>query len=143
MLNDIHTIHNSEGGELMTKERLETWMAALGRAWETGDADAAAALFREDINYQEDPFAPPLQGREAVREYWADVPRTQKDIRFSFETLAVTQDGGIFHWWASFTRIPSGAPVRLDGAQTVKLDDDNLCYSLREWWMREEVRSEE
>ncbi len=118
-------------------------MAALGHAWEAGDAAAATRLFREDISCQEDPFAAPLQGREAVREYWADVPRTQKEIRFGFETLAVTADGGIFHWWASFTRIPSGAAVRLDGAQIVKLDDNNLCYSLREWWMREEAGSEE
>lgn len=118
-------------------------MAALGHAWEAGDAAAATRLFREDISYQEDPFATALQGREAVREYWADVPRTQKEIRFGFETLAVTADGGIFHWWASFTRIPSGAAVRLDGVQIVKLDDNNLCYSLREWWMREEAGSEE
>jgi hypothetical protein len=127
----------------MTKERLEAWMAALGRAWEAGDADAAAAQFRADISYHEDPFATPMIGRAAVHEYWADVPRTQKNIRFGFETLAVTDDGGVFHWWASFTRIPSGAAVRLDGAQIVKLDEDNLCYSLREWWMREEVMSDE
>ena len=123
----------------MTKERLETWMAALGRAWETGDADAATALFREDISYQEDPFVAPMVGREAVHAYWAEVPLAQRDIRFGFETLAVTDDGGVFHWWASFTRIATGAVVRLDGAQIIKLDDHDLCYDLREWWMREEV----
>ncbi len=100
-------------------ERVDAWIAALGRAWEAGDADAATALFRDDISYQEDPFAAPMVGREAVRAYWAEVPQMQRDIRFGFETLAVTDDGGVFHWWASFTRIASGATVRLDGAQIV------------------------
>ena len=122
----------------MTKERLDTWMAALGRAWETGDADAATALFREDISYHEDPFAAPMVGRQAVHAYWAEVPQAQRDIRFGFETLAITDDGGVYHWWACFTRIATGAVVRLDGAQIIKLDDDDLCYDLREWWMRKE-----
>jgi ketosteroid isomerase-like protein len=128
---------------MANKEQLEAWMAKLGRAWEAGDADAAAALFSEDVSYQEDPFAAPMRGREAVRAYWAEVPLTQRDIRFGFETLAVTEDGGVFHWWASFTRIPTGAAVKLDGAQIVRFDDDGRCCSLREWWMREEEISDQ
>jgi hypothetical protein len=126
----------------MTTTQLEVWMGNLGRAWEAGDADAAAALFSADVSYQEDPFAAPLRGREAVRAYWAEVPLTQKDIHFGFETLAVTEDGGVFHWWASFTRIATGAAVKLDGAQIVRFDSDGLCHDLREWWMRDEGASE-
>lgn len=127
----------------MVKAKLEAWMSALGRAWEAGDADAAAALFSTDISYQEDSFAPPMQGREAVRAYWAEVPLTQRDIHFGFETLAVIGDGGIFHWWAGFTRIATSATVKLDGAQIVRFNDEGLCCYLREWWMRDEVRNEE
>ncbi len=127
----------------MTKEQLETWMAALGQAWEAGDAQAAVALFSADISYQEDPFAEPMCGREAVRAYWAEVPLTQRDIHFGFEVLAVTADGGIFHWWASFTRIATGTAVKLDGAQVVRFNAEGLCCYLREWWMREEVMNDE
>lgn len=71
-------------------------------------------------------------------EYWSRVPRVQKDIRFGYEILAVTERHGIARWWASYVRIPSGSAVKLDGIFVIVLDENNLCRELREWWHRQE-----
>jgi hypothetical protein len=53
----------------MTETQLENWLEALGRAWETRDPEAAAALFSERAEYYETPFVEPARGREGVRTY--------------------------------------------------------------------------
>ena len=114
------------------------WVAALGRAWEMKDAAAAAALFAEDASYQEDSFAAPMRGRDAIRAYWADVPLSQDDIVFAFQVITVSGDLGIAHWWCSLIRKPSGVPVKLDGVFVVTFDAHGLGQTFREWWQKQE-----
>jgi uncharacterized protein (TIGR02246 family) len=122
----------------MDRERLERWLDAYGRAWETMDPDAAVALFTEDASYQETPFDDPMRGRDQIRSYWAGVPEAQRDIRFEHRILAVVGDRGIAHWRASFTRVPTGATVILDGIFVLDFDREGRCGTLREWWRRRE-----
>ena len=113
---------------------VENWLSRYGRAWEERDSEAAAALFTENATYRETPFAEPLRGREAVREYWADVTRSQEDIRFGSESLAVTGQRAIALWRSTFSRIVGGERVQLDGVFVLRFSDDGLCCELREWW---------
>lgn len=122
----------------MNHDTFKSWLDAYGRAWETRDPQAAADLFTEDATYQETPFAEPMRGRSAILAYWSHVPRTQDHIRFGYEILAVTNDVGVAHWWASFVRIPSQVQVKLDGIFVVSLDAENRCKEFREWWHRQE-----
>ena len=110
------------------------WLDAYGRAWETGDPEAAAELFTEDAAYHETPFDEPMEGRAEISEYWSGVPRFQEDIRFSYEVLAASE--GIAHWSADFLRLPARTPVRLDGILLAKLDAGGRCTEFREWWHR-------
>jgi ketosteroid isomerase-like protein len=48
----------------------KSWLAAYGKAWESRDAEAAAALYAEDGTYQVTPFLEPMRGRKAILEYW-------------------------------------------------------------------------
>ncbi len=98
------------------------------------DPDMAAGLCAENVLYYEDPFAEPLEGRTAVREIWEEVPKTQKDIRFTFDIMAVHGQMGIAHWSASYTKISSGKRVPLDGVFVVTLDEKGLCSEFRMWW---------
>lgn len=116
----------------MNRERLVGWLDAYGRAWETGDADAAASLFTEEATYQESPFEEPMRGREAIHRYWSQVPEQQRDVEFGYEVLSASP--ALVHWWASFTRLASGAPTRLDGVLLLEFDEGDRCTSLREWW---------
>ena len=123
---------------LRDTETFEGWLDAYGRAWETGDPEAAAELFSDDAAYHETPFDEPMRGREEIIEYWSGVPRYQGDIRFSYEILAASEGEGVAHWSADFLRLPARTPVRLDGILLAKLDADGRCTEFREWWHRQE-----
>ncbi len=119
----------------MDHDTFQTWINTLGRAWETRDADAAADLFTEDATYQENPFDEPLRGRDAIRRYWADLPREQDAISVQFEILEVTPTTGVARWMASFVRVPSGKYARLDGVLVASFDAGaRRAHAFREWW---------
>jgi nuclear transport factor 2 (NTF2) superfamily protein len=111
---------------------LEDWLARYGRAWETADPDAAAALFTEDATYRESPFDEVMEGREAIRRYWQEIPETQRDISFGWEI--VDTDPVVVRWRASYSRLRDGSRITLDGVFLLRFDESGLCRTLREWW---------
>ena len=116
----------------------KTWLEAYGRAWQERDPQAAAELYAENGTYQVTPFLQPLQGHEPIRDYWDEVARTEKDITFSYEILAIQEQFGIAHWRASFERTPPGLKTKLDGIFVIRLDANGKCTSLREWWHKQQ-----
>jgi hypothetical protein len=122
----------------MEPAAFKSWLEAYGRAWQDRNAQAAADLFAQDGTYQITPFVEPMRGRPAILEYWSNVVRTQQDIRFGYEILAVTQDIGIARWWASFLIVPQRLQTKLDGIFLITLSADGRCRSLREWWHKEQ-----
>ena len=84
------------------------------------------------------PFLEPLRDRQAILEYWIEVARTEKDISFGYEILAVREQFGIARWQASFVRTPPGLPTKLDGIFVISLNAEGKCTSLREWWHKQQ-----
>jgi ketosteroid isomerase-like protein len=123
----------------MDEQRLESWLDAYGRAWETRDADAAAKLFTEEGIYAWGPFHEPIRGPEAIHEAWVNATARQDQLRFGYEVLAMTEDGGIARWWASMFALPSRTPTRMEGIFLVSLADDGRCEVFREWWNEDPV----
>ena len=118
----------------MERGTFKSWLDSYGRAWMKRDPEAAAALYASGGTYQVTPFQDPLGGRKAIFDYWAEVARTQEQIQFDYEILAVTADHGIATWWASFVRVPPGLETKLHGIFLIALDSGGRCQSLREWW---------
>lgn len=114
------------------------WFRRINLAWERLDAAAATALFADNAEYQDYPFDAPLRGKQAIRAYWDDVARSQRDVHTSYEVLSVCGNTSIVHWTASFMRVPSGQKVRLDGIAEVTLDKRGKCTLFREWWDRQQ-----
>lgn len=123
----------------MERRAFESWLDAYGRAWETHDTAALAALFTDDATYQETPFESPMQGQAAICGYGIEARQSQNEVHFSYEVLAVDKDVGIARWRASFVRVPSGARVALDGILVAVLNDENRCSRFQEWWHRQET----
>ena len=118
----------------MDKERFKSWLDSYGRAWENRDDKAFAGLFSDNASYYANPFSEPLNGRSAILDYWSNVICTQEQIQFNYEVLAVTQESGIAHWWASFAHVPSKTKVKLDGIFIISLNSGNCCDNFRQWW---------
>lgn len=111
------------------------WLAAYGEAWETRDADAAAALFTADATYQENPHEEPVNGRTGIHGYWSRVTADQRDVSFSSNVISTFGRSAVAHWSARFSSASSGAKVNLDGVFLLEFDESGLCNSLREWWI--------
>jgi len=121
-------------GPGLTRDKVAAWPEGYEEAWETLDADKAAALFTEGATYRDNPYADPYQGRQGIREYWTTVTRDQRDVDFSYEVLSVSGNTGIAHWHSEFTQKSSGSGVVLDGIFVLEFTPDGLCRTLEEWW---------
>jgi SnoaL-like domain len=113
---------------------LEAWLARYGQAWESRDAELAAALFSDEASYQETPYDAPLAGRGAIGDYWRRVTADQRDVNFRARPIAVSSQTGIAQWSARFRLESVGAIVELNGVFVLEFDAAGLCTSLREWW---------
>jgi hypothetical protein len=78
------------------------------------------------------------RGRKAIFEYWSEVARTEKNIRFRYEVLVVKDELNIARWSASFVRVPPGLQTKLDGIFVISLDDERRRRSLQEWWHQQQ-----
>jgi uncharacterized protein (TIGR02246 family) len=118
-------------------EVFKLWLNRYADAWRVGDPDAIVELFAPEALYQDTPFSEPLQGREAIHEYWAQGVRHSKhDAEYEAEALATGDGIGLAHWHAEFTSAPQEHRVELDGILMAAIDDDGQCTSFREWWHR-------
>ncbi len=119
----------------MDEKSLRAWLDKYGHAWESQDADGAAAIFAPDATYAWGPFNDPIRGRDAIRAAWEYATRgQQEDIRFGYEILAVTPAHGIARWWASMNVRSTGTAVKMEGIFVITLAADGLCSVFREWW---------
>ena len=122
----------------MERTSFESWLEEYGSAWRDRSPHAAANLFMDDGTYQVTPFVEPMRGRAEIFEYWSQVARTEGNIQFRYEVLAVTPETAIAHWWASFVIVPQRLQTKLDGIFLISLSADGRCQSLREWWHKEQ-----
>jgi uncharacterized protein (TIGR02246 family) len=113
-------------------EQLRGWLDLYGRAWEQADPDAVAELFTENATYRETPFSEVMEGREAIREYWRQIPETQRDIRFEADVVSVSPAAA--RWRTSYVKKRTDERVTLDGVFLLGFDAENRCSSLLEWW---------
>jgi uncharacterized protein (TIGR02246 family) len=124
------TLDHAAAGDLLDR---------YARAWETFDGEAWADLFGEDVEYHEEPFEPPLVGRNAVRAYLLEAAETQQQVEVTIERHWVVGPTVLAVWHASFVRRPSRARVRLAGFMALDVGDDGRVTRFREWWHRRET----
>lgn len=108
------------------------WLDSYREAWESRDADAAAALFTEDTSYRETPYTEPFLGRDGVHAYWTRVTATQEDVKFVTGTPVEEGSRAAVEWWATMRN--GGADITLAGEFLLTFDEEGLCQTLREYW---------
>ncbi|HEX2045829.1 MAG TPA: nuclear transport factor 2 family protein [Gaiellaceae bacterium] len=111
---------------------VRAWLAAYGRAWETGDADAAAALFTADALYRSHPFREAHAGTAGIRAYWAQATATQEGVDVRFGDPIVAGARVAVEWWAVMR--DGAEDVTLPGCLLLRFAPDGRCAELREYW---------
>lgn len=56
----------------MGRDAVTGWVERYEQAWRDQDVDGLDRLFHEDARYLRSPYAEPLDGLEAIREFWVD-----------------------------------------------------------------------
>ena len=108
-------------------------LAAYGGAWETFDGDAWVAIFTDEAEYHNDPFGPPLIGRNALRAYLLDAAAAQRDVEFTIERHWVSGATILAAWHVAFVRQSTRQVVRLAGFLTMEVAGDGRIERFREW----------
>lgn len=117
-----------------TTTQVVAWADAYRRAWETADAQAAAALFVENANYRSNIFEEPHAGRRGIEDYWRTVTAAQSEVTVRMGSPFVDGNRVAVEFWT--TMFVSGDEVTLPGCLLLRFDDDGLCTDLREYWHR-------
>ena len=79
---------------------IERFMQGYKKAWEERDEAQFCALFAEDGEYHNTPFAV-QRGHAQLAAYWQRV-KLQEDVQVRYEILATTPAGGIAHWHVTY-----------------------------------------
>jgi ketosteroid isomerase-like protein len=124
------TISYAAAGDLLERYRA---------AWQSFDGDAWTDLFSDDIAYHEDPFEPPLVGRNAVRAYLNEAAERQGQVEMTIERHWAVGPTVLAAWHASFIRRPSGQRVRIAGFLEAEVDAEGRIARFREWWHHREA----
>ena len=116
------------------------WLARYRRAWIERDAAAAGQLFTEDATYREQPFQPPFVGREAIRNYWANVTASQTGVELRYGKSISDGRRLAVEWWANLQT--NDGPLTLAGEFLLLFAATGECRELREYWVLTQGRVE-
>jgi ketosteroid isomerase-like protein len=113
----------------------EDVLERFGTAWQTFDGDAWVELFTDDAEFREDPFEPPLVGRNAIRAYLLRAAELQEQVDFTAERHWVVDPTILVAWHASYIARLDRVAVWLAGFMTLEMRDGRIAR-LRQWVRR-------
>jgi ketosteroid isomerase-like protein len=121
----------------LTVSDVAEWLEGYRRAWEEGDADAAAALFTDDAVYRSSPFREPHVGTDGIRDYWIGATSRQSNCRVLIGRPIVEGNRVAVEWWTTYADAEAGERT-LPGILFLRFAPDGRCEELRETWHRED-----
>ena len=125
-----------EAQPLEPKRQYAALIEEFGAGWEKGKSDRMAAVFTDEAVFLSDPFAHPLRGRDAIREYWKDIPREQAEITFRSGEIFVAGPWFSVEFRCRFRRRRTGDWIDVRGSCYCETDDGRIS-EMRMYWHRQ------
>ena len=121
---------------MIDRARVQSWLDAYARAWETYDPEAIGALFSEDAVYHYDPFGEPLRGRDAIVASWLEEPDAPGTYAAHYEPVPIEGNLAVTNGRSRYFQ-EDGATLKTeyDNVFILRFDDDGRCTEYREWYM--------
>ena len=120
----------------MDEGRLQAWLDAYVRAWETYDPLQIAELFSEDAAYYADPFDEGIRGRQAIVDEWLAEPDEPGTWRAEYRALLVSRDVGVATGTSWYEADEHGPAREYRNLFVLTFDADGRCREYREWYVR-------
>ena len=118
------------GDDLM--QRLQSWVDAYVRAWNSNDPAAIGALFSQDAAYYTEPYSPPWRGRDEIVRQWLDRKDAPGEAEFRWQPIAVSPDVAVVQGETVYHT----PPRTYSNLWVIRLDAEGHCTEFTEWWMR-------
>jgi len=111
------------------------WAEGYKVAWEAGDPEVAAALYRPDCVFRSAPFREPEPPISYTRRVFPEA--RAEDVRFG--EPVEEGDRAAVEWWAVFVT-PDGEEETISGCSMLRFDDEGLVAEARDYWHTEAGR---
>jgi hypothetical protein len=117
------------------RSRAQEILDTFATGWTKGRVDPMVALFHPEAILLETPFSKPLQGRDAIRAWLADIPYHQSEARFTTGELFLAGPWLSCEFKLVFRRRKTGEWVDARGALFAETDGQ-VVTELRMYWHR-------
>ncbi len=108
---------------------------AFSAAWSRGKPDAMVALFADGATLIETPFAAPVSGLDAIRQWAGDIPYNQSEATFTVGEIFAAGPWFSTEFKLIFRRRRTGDWVEARGAMFAETHDGRIT-ELRMYWHR-------
>jgi hypothetical protein len=111
------------------RDRVRRWIAGYEGAWRTPGTDALGQLFAEEVLYSPSPWAEPVRGLAALRQFW-ERARTGADEEFTMISDLIAVDGA-----TAVVRIDVdyASGERWRDLWILTFDPEGRCSAFQEW----------
>jgi ketosteroid isomerase-like protein len=121
----------SEATRTLGRELIDTF----GTGWTRGDVELLMSVFAPNAMFVETPFSSPLNGSDAIRSYWNDVPYHQSEISFTSGEIYSAGPWFSTEFKCTYRRRRSGEWVEARGAIFCETDRGKVS-EMRMYWHR-------
>ena len=97
------------------------------------DAEAFANTFAEDGTTSDPMGAPPISGREGIREFLSSICKNFKSVGLTEESIFVAGNGAAVKWTGKGTSA-SGKEVRFEGIDVFEINQDGKIQNVWAYW---------
>ena len=107
----------------------------FGRGWEHGAVDEIASVFTPDAVFLETPFSARSVGRDAIHDYWKDIPANQAEVTFKVGEIYAAGPWFATEFRCTYRRRRTGEWVDARGAIFCETKDGKIS-EMRMYWHR-------
>ncbi len=117
----------------MNKHIVQSTLTSFLRAWENKNIEAVLHLLADSFEYFESPLEKPLTTTDQVRTLWSPVPKLNADVSLSFETLAITDEFGLFRIRGTYQHHDDGTVTNIDRIFLLAVEVNGKITKFMQW----------
>lgn len=116
-------------------QRARELVDSFAKGWSKADLALLVSVFSPEAVFLEAPFTEPLQGTDAIRRYWSEVPVNQAEVTVTTGEIYVAGPWFSTEFKAVFRRRRTGEWVEARGALFCETGDSRIT-EMRMYWHR-------
>ena len=117
----------------VSPDRISRAVRAYFLAIRAMDAEAFANTFAEDGTTQDPVGAPPIKGRDGIRDFLESICRNFKSVSLDEESIFVAGNGAAVKWTGKGIS-SSGKEVRFEGIDVFEVNAEGKIQNVWAYW---------